>query len=143
MLADDFSAQLLAETLNALWQILKMTWPLWLMLVGVAVLRVVVEDVITRRRLRREERLRQAAAVDTLRRQGPSSVLQALAALHGTGALSDDEWARAKEIALSIGDARVDAVASQIQRLYSLHKEGALSQSEFNSKKWELLSRGH
>ena len=71
----------------------------------------------------------------------PADELGKLAELRAAGALSDDDWARAKDLFLG---QRPDAQANAVEHLKQLHalwRSGVLSESEFNIKKWEVLSR--
>jgi hypothetical protein len=57
------------------------------------------------------------------------------------GAITDNEWERAK--AMYLGKER-DAKQESIRllaQLFDLHKSGVMSQSEFNTMKWDVLSR--
>lgn len=67
--------------------------------------------------------------------------LQKLAQLAQAGALSADEWQRAKGLILGQPkDKQADAI-DRVAKLYRAHKAGALSESEFNMTKWDILSR--
>lgn len=74
---------------------------------------------------------------------GPSIAdeLQKLAELSDSGALSADEWTRAKELFLGKAPDSRTAALDSLSKLHSLHKAGVLSEGEFNMKKWEVLSR--
>ncbi len=97
-----------------------------------------------------EERLRtshEAATKLVERLEGavpPSGIaeeLEKLAKLVQDGALTPDEWQRAKESILGQPkDKQADAI-ERVAKLYRVYKSGALSQSEFNMTKWDILSR--
>jgi hypothetical protein len=69
--------------------------------------------------------------------------LEKLAALVRTGAITTDEWQRAKNLYLGQpeGKKREHALA-RIRELFDLQQSGAVSESEFNAVKWDILSRG-
>jgi len=69
--------------------------------------------------------------------------LEKLAALVRTGAITTDEWQRAKNLYLGQpeGKKRENALA-RIRELFDLQQSGAVSESEFNAVKWDILSRG-
>jgi hypothetical protein len=57
------------------------------------------------------------------------------------GALTVDEWERAKTAILGKPkDRQADAI-ERVAKLYRAYQTGALSQSEFNMTKWDILSR--
>ena len=97
-----------------------------------------------------EQRLRtthEAASVLIARLEGavPATAvadeLHKLAQLAQVGALSPDEWQRAKGLILGHPkDKQADAI-DRIAKLYRAHKAGALTESEFNMTKWDILSR--
>ena len=97
-----------------------------------------------------EQRLRttqEAASAIVARLEGavPATAvadeLRKLAHLAEVGALSPDEWQRAKGLILGHPrDKQADAI-DRVARLYRAHKAGALSESEFNMTKWDILSR--
>jgi len=70
--------------------------------------------------------------------------LERLARLVQEGAISPEEWKRAKALILGQPkDKQADAI-ERVAKLYRAYKTGALSQSEFNMTKWDILSRvGH
>lgn len=78
------------------------------------------------------------------RGSAPSSVaaeLEKLAALRDSGAISPEDWERAKDLFLGKRpDERAEAIV-QLKKLHDLHRDGVLSESEFNSKKWDILVR--
>lgn len=124
------------------WLIVKMSWPLWVFLLGVLALRLGLERLVRRARTRRTASHTIAhspspgAAATSL-----SGSLAELEALRRAGALTNEEFARAKDKLLRPGgDASTDR-ARQIRDLHELQRSGALSPSEFNSKKWEILAR--
>jgi DNA-directed RNA polymerase subunit RPC12/RpoP len=64
-----------------------------------------------------------------------------LARLVQEGALSPEEWQRAKNLILGQPkDKQADAI-ERVAKLYRAYQTGALSQSEFNMTKWDILSR--
>lgn len=69
--------------------------------------------------------------------------LEKLATLVRTGAITADEWQRAKNLYLGQpeGKKREHALA-RIRELHDLQQSGAVSESEFNAVKWDILSRG-
>jgi hypothetical protein len=97
-----------------------------------------------------EERLRtahEAATTLVTRLEGavPSSEiageLERLARLVEEGALSADEWQRAKAAVLGKPkDKQADAI-ERVSKLYRAYQSGAVSQSEFNLTKWDILAR--
>ncbi len=97
-----------------------------------------------------EERIRTAhEAANTLvqRLEGavpPSGIadeLEKLARLVQLGALTAEEWERAKIAILGKPkDRQADAI-ERVAKLYRAYQTGALSQSEFNMTKWDILSR--
>jgi hypothetical protein len=140
---DDALWQVMLGVPGIMWQMVRATWQFWVLAAVVIVLRVLLE-----RAARRSRRAYSPPAYVTervvihepRRDHDPTAALQSLASLHATGALTSDEWTRAKEIALAPEGAHGDRVAGQIRSLHQLHKEGALSESEYNSKKWDLLA---
>ena len=67
--------------------------------------------------------------------------LEKLARLVQEGALSPEEWRRAKSLILGQPkDRQADAI-DRVAKLYRAFQTGALSQSEFNMTKWDILSR--
>ena len=97
-----------------------------------------------------EERIRTAheAAKNLVQRlegavppSGIADELEKLARLVQVGALTVDEWERAKTAILGKPkDKQADAI-ERVAKLYRVHQTGALSQSEFNMTKWDILSR--
>jgi len=97
-----------------------------------------------------EQRLRiahEAAATLVERLEGavPATAvadeLEKLAQLVQQGALSPEEWQRAKNLILGRPkDKQADAI-ERVTKLYRAFQTGALSQSEFNMTKWDILSR--
>ncbi|MCU0785956.1 MAG: hypothetical protein MUF81_18300 [Verrucomicrobia bacterium] len=68
--------------------------------------------------------------------------LEKLAGLVRTGAISTDEWQRAKALYLGQPKAKQENSLARIQELHGLCESGALSESEFNMVKWDILSKG-
>ena len=67
--------------------------------------------------------------------------LEKLARLVQEGALSPEEWRRAKSLILGQPkDRQADAI-ERVAKLYRAYQTGALSQSEFNMTKWDILAR--
>ena len=71
---------------------------------------------------------------------GKVSVLPSLELMWRRGALTDMEWAKAKQLILKAPEMR-ETLGEKIAELYRLRLSGALSESEFNMKKWDVLSR--
>jgi len=69
--------------------------------------------------------------------------LEKLAGLVQIGAITHEEWQRAKNLYLGQpqGKNREHALA-RIRELHDLQQSGAVSESEFNAVKWDILSRG-
>lgn len=67
--------------------------------------------------------------------------LAKFAALKDSGALSESEWQRAKDMFLGKEHDAQDRAVIQLRQLHELHKSGVLSESEFNMKKWDVLAR--
>lgn len=70
-----------------------------------------------------------------------ASELERLAALRSSGALSEDDWARAKDLFLGKAPDAQERAVEHLRELHDLWRSGVLSESEFNAKKWEVLSR--
>ncbi len=70
-----------------------------------------------------------------------ASELERLAALKSSGALSEDDWARAKDLFLGKAPDAQERAVEHLRELHDLWRSGVLSESEFNAKKWEVLSR--
>ena len=69
--------------------------------------------------------------------------LEKLAGLVRAGAVTHDEWQRAKNLYLGQPQGKNrEHVLARIRELYDLQQSGAVSESEFNSVKWDILSRG-
>jgi len=68
--------------------------------------------------------------------------LEKLAGLVRTGAITHDEWKRAKALYLGQPEADRQNSLARVQQLYDLCQSGALSESEFNMVKWDILSKG-
>jgi hypothetical protein len=68
--------------------------------------------------------------------------LEKLAGLVRTGAITTDEWQRAKALYLGQPQAGRENSLGRVQQLYDLCQSGALSESEFNMVKWDILSKG-
>lgn len=64
-----------------------------------------------------------------------------LAQLVQEGALTADEWQRAKDLVLGQPKDKQDEAVERVAKLYAAHKAGALTESEFNMTKWDILSR--
>lgn len=73
---------------------------------------------------------------------GIAAQLEKLAGLVRTGAITHDEWQRAKNLYLDQPQNKREQALARIQQLFDLQRQGALSDSEFNSVKWDILSRG-
>ncbi|MGH9197761.1 MAG: SHOCT domain-containing protein, partial [Acidimicrobiia bacterium] len=71
----------------------------------------------------------------------PAGELEKLNKLRQDGALSDDDWQRAKSLYLGKPPDKQQETFELLRNLHQLHKAGALSESEFNLKKWDVLSR--
>jgi Short C-terminal domain len=67
--------------------------------------------------------------------------LEKLARLIQGGALTADEWQRAKAAILGKPKDRQADVIERLSKLHRAYQNGALSQSEFNMTKWDILSR--
>lgn len=72
---------------------------------------------------------------------GIANELEKLAELVHHGALTQDEWQRAKASILGQPKNKQDDAIERVGKLYLAYKSGALSQSEFNATKWDILSR--
>ena len=71
---------------------------------------------------------------------GIADGLEKLVRLVQDGALTADEWPRAKAALLGQPkDKQVEAIERVVQ-LYRAHQSGELSQSEFNMAKWDILA---
>ena len=68
--------------------------------------------------------------------------LEKLAGLVRTGAITTDEWQRAKALYLGQPKAKQENSLARIQELHGLCQSGALSESEFNMVKWDILAKG-
>jgi hypothetical protein len=68
--------------------------------------------------------------------------LENLASLVRTGAITNDEWQRAKELYLGQPKDKQESALARIQQLHGLCQSGALSTSEFNTVKWDILAKG-
>ena len=100
--------------------------------------------------VRADQRLRTAheatrKLIEKLEGFAPSSTiadeLGKLVRLVQEGALSADEWQRAKDLILGTPrDKQVEAI-DRVSKLFRAYQSGALSQSEFNMTKWDILSR--
>jgi hypothetical protein len=97
--------------------------------------RVEIGDEATRKLLRSLEPIPASGSI--------AIELEKLAALVRTGAITTDEWQRAKNLYLGQpeGKKREHALA-RIRELHDLQQAGAVSESEFNAVKWDILSRG-
>ena len=73
---------------------------------------------------------------------GIAAELEKLAGLVRTGAITHEEWVRAKNLYLGQPQNKREHALSRIQELFNLQQNGALSESEFNATKWDILSRG-
>jgi len=67
--------------------------------------------------------------------------LSKLAALRDEGAITSDDWERAKDLYLGKPPSERDESVRQLRKLHDLRRDGVLSESEFNSKKWDILAR--
>ncbi|MDR3460104.1 MAG: hypothetical protein P4N60_21975 [Verrucomicrobiae bacterium] len=97
--------------------------------------RVEIGDEATRKLLRTLEPFPASGSI--------ANELEKLAALVKIGALTTDDWQRAKNLYLGQpeGKNRQHALA-RIRELHDLQQSGAVSESEFNAVKWDILSRG-
>lgn len=97
--------------------------------------RIEIGDEATRKLLRSLEPIPASGSI--------AIELEKLAALVRTGAITADEWQRAKNLYLGQpeGKKREHALA-RIRELHGLQQSGAVSESEFNAVKWDILSRG-
>jgi hypothetical protein len=97
--------------------------------------RIEIDDEATRKLLRSLEPILVSGSI--------AIELEKLAALVRTGAITTDEWQRAKNLYLGQpeGKKREHALA-RIRELFDLQQSGAVSESEFNAVKWDILSRG-
>src|ERR1035437_1369450 len=68
--------------------------------------------------------------------------LEKLAGLVRVGALTHDQWHRAKDLYLGQPKDKQESALSRIQQLHGLCQSGALSESEFNTVKWDILAKG-
>lgn len=73
---------------------------------------------------------------------GLATELEKLASLVHTGAITREEWQRAKAMYLGHPKDVQESTLSRIQQLHQLCRTGALSESEFNSVKWDILAKG-
>lgn len=74
----------------------------------------------------------------------PSSVadeIAKLSELRSRGAITDEDWSRAKDLFLGKQHSAQEQAIAQLQQLFELRKSGVLTESEFNMKKWDVLSR--
>lgn len=67
--------------------------------------------------------------------------LTRLAKLVEQGALTEEEWDRAKSALLGKPRDKQTEAIERVSKLHQLHKSGALSLSEFNMTKWDIMSR--
>lgn len=67
--------------------------------------------------------------------------LEKLAKLVQEGALSTDDWERAKNLILGKPRDKQAEAIERVSKLFRAYQSGALSQSEFNMTKWDILSR--
>lgn len=96
------------------------------------------EAVDMREAIERALEYRESAGV---RSGSVASELERLAALRSSGALSEDDWARAKDLFLGKAPDVQERAVEHLRELHDLWRSGVLSESEFNAKKWEVLSR--
>lgn len=68
--------------------------------------------------------------------------LEKLAGLVRIGAITNDEWQRAKALYLGQPKDKQESALARIQQLHGLLNSGALSESEFNTVKWDILAKG-
>jgi hypothetical protein len=68
--------------------------------------------------------------------------LEKLAGLVRTGAITHEEWQRAKSLYLGQPESGRRNTLARVQELYDLCRSGALSESEFNMVKWDILAKG-
>lgn len=88
--------------------------------------------------------LDRAIAFDANRAAGSLSVaneLHKLSELRSNGAISENDWNRAKDLFLGKQPDAQQRAVHQLRQLFELHTSGVLSESEFNMKKWDVLSR--
>ncbi len=74
----------------------------------------------------------------------PTSVadeIAKLSELRSRGAITDEDWLRAKDLFLGKQHSAQELAIAQLQQLFELRKTGVLSESEFNMKKWDVLAR--
>jgi hypothetical protein len=95
--------------------------------------RVEIEDEATKKLLRSIEPIPASSSI-TLE-------LEKLAGLVKTGAITTDEWQRAKNLYLGQPKVTREDSLGRIQKLHDLCRSGALSESEFNMVKWDILSK--
>ena len=67
--------------------------------------------------------------------------LQKLAQLMKDGAVTSEEWTRAKELYLGKPEDKREQTIGTLRKLHELKLSGVLSEMEFNMKKWDILSR--
>jgi|GEM_PF-3756177 len=85
-----------------------------------------------------------ALSYDKNRAAGTLSVadeLEKLSALRRQGAISESDWARAKDLFLGKQPDAQEQAVKQLRQLFELRKNGVLSESEYNMKKWDVLAR--
>jgi hypothetical protein len=73
--------------------------------------------------------------------KGVSEELAGLLQLRECGALTEEEWERAKCLFLGAPVDKTAKATETLRKLYELSREGVLSNGEFNMKKWDILSR--
>jgi hypothetical protein len=95
--------------------------------------RVEIEDEATKKLLRSLEPIPASSSI-TLE-------LEKLAGLVRTGAITTDEWQRAKNLYLGQPKVTREDSLGRIQKLHDLCRSGALSESEFTMVKWDILSK--
>jgi len=96
--------------------------------------RVEIGDEATRKLLRSLEPIPMSGSITT--------ELEKLAGLVQSGAITHEEWVRAKNLYLGQPQNKREHALARIQQLFDLQQSGAVSESEFNSVKWDILSRG-
>jgi len=73
--------------------------------------------------------------------ESTADALSKLAGLRSSGALSEDEFDRAKATYLGKSLDKRNQMLLSLRSLYDLRMDGVLSEGEFNIKKWDILSR--
>jgi hypothetical protein len=71
---------------------------------------------------------------------GIADELEKLVRLVQDGALTADEWQRAKAALLDQPKDKQAEAIERVAQLYRAHQSGELSQSEFNMAKWDILA---